>query len=389
MEEIRNYLINKFFEAYKEAPTDFFLSPGRLEIIGNHTDHNRGTALVASATLYIRAAVSKNDGNDINLVSEGNGKYHIECNLTEPNELEYMKTEGLIHGIVSGFIKRGYKVGGFNGYSVSEVIAGSGVSSSAAFELLICTIINELYNDGSVGKIELAKISQEAERDYFGKPCGLLDQIGSASGGISYVDFKDPNAPKVKNTNFPFDIKILLTNPGGSHAGLTSYYAAIPLDMKKVANALGKEYLREVNQEKFEELIKENPYLLGEREIARATHYFDEVKRVDIAFNAIKDKDLALFYKAINESGLSSSNLLCNTQVPGQYALSPERALEIARKVAPNSAHRVHGGGFMGTIISFVNKEEYEPLVKAMRDTFGPNSVIDVSISPMGASKIQ
>ena len=389
MEEVRNYLINKFFENFKKAPVDFFVSPGRLEVIGNHTDHNHGLALVASASLYIKGAVNKNEANVINLISEGSGEYQIDAIYSEPNEEFYSSTESLIKGIVSGFISRGYQVGGFDAYLISEVLPGSGISSSAAFELMICEILNYLYNDDSISKVELAKIAQMAERDYFGKPCGLLDQIGCASGGISYVDFANPIEPKVKNTKFPFDVKIVLTNPGGNHEGLTSYYASIPLDMKKVASSLGKEFLRETKEEDFVNLVNNNPHLLGEREIARAHHFYDENKRVNIAFNSLKENDLSSFLKAINERGLSSSTLLMNTQVPGKYANSPERALEIARKVAPKSAHRVHGGGFMGTIISFVNKDEYEPLVNAMKETFGKESVIDVSISPYGASKIE
>lgn len=389
MEEIKNYLLNNFLTSFNKTPNSYFLSPGRLEVIGNHTDHNHGLALVASASLYIRVAVSKESDNRINLISEGNGKYVIDATASEVNESMFSTTESLLKGIVNGFIKRGYQVGGFNAYVISEVLPGSGISSSAAFELLVCEILNNLYNEDKINKIELAKISQEAERDYFGKPCGLLDQIGCALGGISYIDFFDPSNPKVKNTKFPFDLKIVLTNPGGSHEGLTSYYASIPLDMKKVASSLGKEYLRDVKESEFSSFIEANPHLLGEREVARATHFFDENTRVNLAFESLKNNDVDVFLKLINESGLSSSSLLGNTEVPGQFLVSPERALQIARSVAPNSAHRVHGGGFMGTIISFVRKEEYDQLVKAMCDTFGKDSVIDVSISPVGASKVE
>ena len=254
--------------------------------------------------------------------------------------------------------------------------------------MLICTIINELHNEGKVDKITLVKIGQEAESVYFGKPCGCLDQAGSCFGGISYIDFKDPKNPVVTNTQFKFDLKILLTNPGGSHAGLTSYYASIPNDMHHVAEVLGKKVLREVNENEFKQFVINYPTKLTDSEVNRATHFFEEVKRVDAAYKAVEDIDTDSFIKNINESGLSSSNVLCNTLVPDRFINSPERALEIARKVAPNSGHRVHGGGFMGTIISFCRNDEYEKLKEEMQKTFGKNNVIDVFISPFGSKEI-
>lgn len=362
-----------------------FVSPGRLEIIGNHTDHNHGFAIVASASLYIRCVAKKRDDNIINLNSQGSKFYNIKAGEAKPTEKEYSTTDALIKGVVNGLVKRGYHVGGFDAYCVSEVPSGGGVSSSAAFECLIGAIESAFYNDNKVSKMDLAKVAQEAERDFFGKPCGILDQIGCAYGGISIVDFLDDKNPKVNNTSFPFGLKIVLTNPGGSHAGLTDYYASIPNDMYHVAHLLGKKYLREASLKELHEYKKAHPDAFNKLEYNRAVHYYKECARVKDAYKAILSNNEEEFVKFINESGLSSSHTLKNTSVPRRYKNSPERALSIARKVAPHSAHRVHGGGFMGTIISFLKEEDYPSFKKAMEEAFGPKAVIDVSISPYGS----
>ena len=387
MDITKETLQKRFIKEFNFAPTRAFISPGRLEIIGNHTDHNHGYALVASASLYIKAVVKERNDNVINLNSNGSIFYGIKAEKSEPNEAEFMTTDSLIKGVVNGFLRNGYQVGGFDCYCDSEVPSGGGVSSSAAFELLICAILNGLYNDNKVSKIELAKISQMAERDYFGKPCGILDQIGAAFGGICYVDFFDPTNPIVKNTNFPFNLKILLTNPGGSHAGLTDYYASIPNDMYSVAHKLGKQYLRDVSYKDFKAFVKEHPDQLTESELNRATHFYEECERVQKCYDAILNDNSRMFIKCISASGDSSSNILKNTCVPGRYPHSPERALRVARRTAPLSGHRVHGGGFMGTIISFLREQDYPKVVNKMEKNFGKKGVIDVSISPFGAKE--
>ena len=387
MEITKKSLEAQFLKTFNKEPEQYFISPGRLEIIGNHTDHNHGLAIVASASLYIKAAVAYRDDGIINLNSNGSEFYNIPTSEGEPQEDEFMSSRGLIRGVVNGFIKYGYKVGGFDCFCNSEVPSGSGVSSSAAFELLICAILNGLYNDNKVDKVTMAKISQASEREYFGKPCGILDQIGAACGGISYVDFFDPSNPEVKNASFPFNLRIVLTNPGGSHAGLTSYYASIPNDMFAVAHKFNKEVLREVSVKEYLEYKVAHPEGLSESEKNRADHYFSECSRVEKTYSAITNNNKQEFIKMINASGYSSSNILRNTCVPGKYAHSPERALRIARKYAPSGAHRVHGGGFMGTIISFIDERDYPRFKRIMNKTFGEGSVIDVSISPFGAGE--
>lgn len=374
-----------FLASFGVSPEKEFVSPGRLEIIGNHTDHNHGFAIVASASLYIRCVARKRDDNIINLNSQGNKFYDIKAEACPPTEKEYSTTHALIRGVVNGLLQKGYKVGGFDAYCVSEVPSGGGVSSSAAFECLIVAILSAFYNENKVTKLDMSKVAQFAERDYFGKPCGILDQIGCAFGGISVVDFLDPTNPVVSNTSFPFDLKIVLTNPGGSHAGLTDYYASIPNDMYHVAEKLGYKYLREGSLKELQTYNKIHPGELTKEEYHRATHFYKECERVTAAYKALLFKNEEEFIKLINESGLSSSNTLKNTSVPHRFNKSPERALQIARKVAPHSAHRVHGGGFMGTIISFIKENEYDAFKKAMQEAFGDKSVIDVTISPFGS----
>lgn len=387
-DEIKQKLTQKFTEEFNEKPTEFFLSPGRLEIVGNHTDHNNGLALVASASIYAIAAVKRNDLNQIILVSKGFGKTVIDAEYSEPNCNEYSTTISLLKGIISGFLKRNYSVGGLTIYSESDVTSGSGISSSAAFELLISTILNDVFNENKIDKMELVHISQDAENQYFGKPSGLLDQIGCAYGGLCYVDFKDTKNPIVKNVQFPFDRKIILTNPGGSHAGLDSYYASIPVDMKAVAESFGETNLRAVGKEAFDKKRTQNPNIFTKMQANRATHFFEECERVELAYNAILNNDCNCFLEQINKSGLSSSNVLCNTQVEGRFENSPEKALQIARECCKSDAHRVHGGGFMGTIISFVEKSNVNTLKEEMIKAFGENSVVETTISPFGSTKI-
>ena len=378
MSQTRETLHVLYEQAFGESPSEFFISPGRLEIIGNHTDHNGGLAIVAGASLRMYAAANPTGNKIVRLFSDGFGMFETRIKPSDPNPKDFGRTKALLTGIVSGFLKRGFQVGGINIAMTTEVLSGSGISSSAAFETLVCEILNYSFNKGRVSKMEMVKISQEAESLYFGKPCGLLDQIGSCYGDISIVDFKN-EVPEVKNTKFPFDLHIFLINPGGSHAGLTDYYAAVPNDMHAAAKAFGKRVLREVDEKVFYEHMDDSG--LNEMEIKRAKHFFEENKRVKKAFDAINNNDEQAFIDAINESGMSSSFVLQNTFVPGRKEHSPEEALEIARLIAPKSAHRVHGGGFMGTTISFVREEEVEAFTKAITDKYGPKGLIEVEIS--------
>lgn len=381
-------LKNYWKQNFKTKPTRYFISPGRYEIVGNHTDHNRGLALVAGASLLVEALVNKTKNNKVTIASKGIGKGSFVAKFTKPNKKEFGKFIALVKGIVSGFVKKGYKVGGFDAACVSEVIVGGGVSSSAAFEMLVCEILNVLYNKGKLPKMEMVKIAQKAENLYFNKPCGLLDQTGACYGGISYVDFNNLSNPKVINTKFPFtNYKIVLINSGGDHSNLTPLYASIIGDMKKVSKAFKKTHLRDVSYAKYKALIKKNPKALPKSAQNRAVHYFEECLRVKKAFNACKKKDLKAFLAAVNGSGLSSSKLLKNTCVPGKEnaKTSPERCLKLARKIAPKSAHRIHGGGFAGTTLHFVSPKEFNKFYKTMCKEYKAANVHIVSINPKGA----
>lgn len=373
---------------YKEKPTRYFVSPGRYEIVGNHTDHNRGLALVAGASLLVEALVNKTDNKVIRIASKGIGKCSFVAKATKPNKKEFGKFVALVKGIVSGFIKHGYKVGGFDAACVSDVIVGGGVSSSAAFEMLICEILNVLYNRGRLPKIEMVKIAQKSENQYFNKPCGLLDQTGACFGGISFVDFNDLSNPKVVNTKFPFtDYKIVLINSGGSHSNLTPLYASIIGDMKLVAGAFKKTHLRDVKYADYKALINKKPNAIPQSAQDRAVHFFEECLRVRKAFKACKEKKIKDFLDAVNGSGISSSTLLKNTCVPGHDndKTSPERCLKLARRTAPKSAHRIHGGGFAGTTLHFVSPGEFRKFDKVMCAEYGMKNVHIVSINPKGA----
>lgn len=384
-------LILGFEKKYHEKPTHIFESYGRLEIIGNHTDHNHGLAIVAGCSLPIYGAVRKTNSNKVRVFSVGHGSFTVYINSLEKRESEYSRSSAIVRGLLKAFIDHGYKIGGFDLFCRSEIFEGAGVSSSAAFELLISEILNALYNEDKVSRIELAVFSQFAEYEYFGKPCGILDQIGSSFGGINYVDFDNPKKPIVESTKFPFPLRIVLTSSGGSHGNLTPLYAEIPSDMFTVAEAIsqGKSHvLRDVDEKKFYETIS-NYGFINERQKLRAEHYFEECHRVTDAFEAVKNNDIDAFIKAINDSGLSSSYKLKNTMVPGEYEESPEKALDIARELAPKSAHRVHGGGFKGTIISFVREEEFTPFVRAMKKVYGARAVKEVFIPDYGAHEVK
>ena len=385
--KLKEQINNKFLKNYGLKASFFFLSPGRLELIGNHEDHNSGYALVAPIDVYIKCGVRRNNSNIINLISEGYDRVSLKIMSYEVDKNFYGTSESLLRGIITYFLANKFNIGGLDIYCCSDIKAGSGISSSAAFEVLFCTVFNEIFNDKKIDKLMLAKFARNAEKYYFGKPCGLLDQIGCLYDNVSFIDFINQDNPKMKFIPFNLDLYILLTNTNSSHAGLDSYYSEIIQDMKKVSNKLNVDYLGEASLEEFEKLIAHDK-TLTKREIDRATHFFNEKNRTKLALDALKNNDVNLFIKQINESGLSSSNLLKNTMTESNYDSSPEKALSIARKVAPNSGHRIHGGGFAGTIISFCKKEDYLALKEALEKEFGKGCCNIVSISKFGCHKI-
>ncbi len=366
----------------------YFFAPGRLEILGNHTDHNGGEVLVSPTTLGIKAAVIKRNDRLIDIESIGYGRYYFTLDELALKEEEKGKTQALAKGVVAGAARLGRKIGGFSAVMHSDIFRGAGVSSSAAFELMIGEIINRLFNDGKISRMDLALIGQYSENVYFLKPSGLLDQCGASFGGLSHIDFSGPEA-KLESLEWPFeDISIVLVNPGQGHGKLTHYYASIPEDMKTVAELFGKKQLSEVPEEELYPLIREEECPLSDLQKKRAVHFYEENRRVRRAVAAIKEKNEMAFLELIRESGLSSVYLLKNAMVPGKYRQSPLEAVELAATILKRGACRLMGGGFAGTTLNFLYPEEIKPFLEKMRKVYGPGSCVEVGIPPVGATEV-
>ena len=379
-----------FFSTFKEYPNQFFSSSGRVEVLGNHTDHNNGLVLVSAIDSDIIAAVKKKDTDEIVLLSEGYEKCIVSLDSLEKSSDELGTSLSLIKGVCYKYKELGYKIGGFEAVISSNIFKGAGLSSSAAFELLIACILNNLYNNGSISRVEMAQIGQYAENEYFGKPSGLLDQMGVSLGGFNFVDFKDNSKPVIENFNFELkDYRIVLVNTGGSHNNLTKYYSSIKIDMKKVASFFNKDNLREVSKEDFYNSLPMLKRKVGGRAILRAIHFFDENERVITASEALKSGDIQTFLKMVNESGESSYKLLQNCFIEKDLKQGIALALEISKKTIKNGAVRVHGGGFKGTIIAYVSVNEQIEYINTMKKIFGERNVQKVNLRPVGVTLIE
>lgn len=372
-----------------EDPERAYFAHGRLEIVGNHTDHNHGVCLVSGVDMGTTAAVRKRDDGVVNIVSKGYApaEFNINDGLGVTEEDGHSPLS-LTKGVMARMQELGFKVGGFDAYMESDIFPGAGVSSSACFESLIAKIVDDLYNDGNMDPIVMAKISQYSENVYFKKPSGLLDQIGACFGGLVYVDFNDPSNPEVEPLPWSFPLHAVLLNSGGSHASLTGLYAAIPSDMKSVAAYFGKEYLRDVDPKEFFAQVGQ---MSGVSELAklRATHYFGENERVVQAKNALKNGQLDSFLDALRESGRSSSTLLQNTMVPGRYYGSPQEAIDRLKPFVGQGAIRVMGGGFAGSIIAFLFPRDVKPFIEAAKGYYGAAAIRDVNMEEGGPRRIR
>jgi galactokinase len=368
-----------------------FVSYGRLEIIGNHTDHNHGHCIVAGCSLGIRAYVSPTNDGLASIVSDGYGRFSFPVEDLERKDTEKGTSIALTRGVLKGLWERGYKVGGFRAALSSNIFAGAGVSSSAAYELLIGEIINALYNQESIARIELAKVGQFSENVYFGKPSGLLDQTGSSFGGVQFLDFKDLANPVVEPLTFPkWPLRIVLVNPGASHAGLSDLYGTIPSDMKDVAKKMfAKEVLREVNPASFWATIRLPFPEVSERAKLRAIHFMEEDARTLRAKLAFESQNLDLLLEQERETQLSCDHLLKNTMIPGFYKGSPQEAVDLTRGCIGRGAARMMGGGFVGSIICFVLDDDYPYFEKTMKSIYGEGKVIEVSIPETGAHEVR
>ena len=377
---MKNYLKNKFLETYKSEPELYLSCGGRFEVLGNHTDHNHGLCIAATCSLSIFAAIRKRNDLLVNAYSEGFGGFSIDLSNLDKNEEEIGKSSALIRGIVS-YLAKGYQYGGFDIYMVSQIPGGAGVSSSAAFELLVAQTINKAFNNEQIPLMTLCKASQYAERNYYGKMCGLLDQIGVAYGGLVYIDFEDITNPVVKSLNVEMrDYSFVIINSGGSHAGLDHLYKAIPDDMFKVAHCFGKEYLRDVD----EALVLQNKQDILDKtsEIAyqRALHFYGENRRVKEAFEAISNNDLETLIRLINESRESSTDLLHNMFVNEKQG-SPLEACELIMEASDNKAGvKINGGGFAGSVIALVPNNVLDNVLNKAKAKYGAQNVHLVNI---------
>ena len=378
--------LKEFTRVFDNHPTHYFETGGRLELLGNHTDHNRGKCLVAGCSLGLFAAVRKSDDNIVHIVSEGFEEMYLDLSSLNGRSEEFYTSKGIVRGIAAKFIIEKRKIGGFDAYIESSIFIGAGVSSSAAFEVLIAKIFDVLYNEKPLLPLEIAKIAHYAETEYFGKPCGLLDQIGVAYGGVNYLDFEDLEKPIVEGLPFDFPFSIYLVHTGASHANLSHLYGSIKNDMLHVAKTVFHvKDLRDVSKDDFFKGIAYPVDGVSEMQKLRAQHYLDENDRVETAKEAIKQKDAVGFLNAVRQSGFSSSAFLRNT-IHGEYRTSPQYGLDLANSILRDGACRIHGGGFAGTIICFVKDHEVEPFVKTMSSTFGEEHVVKVEIRPAGAT---
>ena len=365
----------------------FFSAPGRTEIGGNHTDHNNGRVLAAAVNLDTIACVSRTDDNAIVVDSEGFAPITVELDNLDIREKDFGTTLALIRGTAGIMKEMGYKIGGFRATISSSVLRGSGLSSSAAFEVLIAAILDGLYNGFVVDAKTRAVIAQKVENVYFGKPCGLMDQMASSVGGMVTIDFKEQDA-KVEAIACDFAAKgyaLCVVNTGGDHGDLTDDYAAIRKEMEAVAAHFGKHVLREVELETVESHVGELRRACGDRAVLRALHYYDENARVLEQAAAIRGGDLPAFFDAVKRSGDSSWKLLQNV-----YARSTEEQMamgtELSRRfLHGDGAQRVHGGGFAGTIQAYVPLDRLDDYKKLMEDAFGPGSCTALMVRPEGA----
>ena len=385
--------IKKFEQCYKPGDVELFSAPGRSEIGGNHTDHQNGEVLAVSVNLDTIGVVRKTDDNVIRLVSDNYDEIIIRLDDVSVEEKEKETTKALIKGVVSGFLERNYSVGGFQAYITSDVLIGAGLSSSAAFETLIGTILSGLYNCGKISATEIAIIGQYAENVYFGKPCGLMDQMASSIGNLVHIDFANPECPYVEKIDFDMEkygYRLCITDTKGSHADLTDEYAAIPKEMKLVAKYFGKEVLCGISINDVLDNITDLRKKLGDRCVLRTLHFIYENKRVQKEVSALKAGNIGAFLDDVKASGNSSfkylQNVYSNQDIKNQNV---SLALFVSEMfLGQNGVCRVHGGGFAGTIQAFVKNGYVENYKYEMDKIFGKDSCKDLRIRKYGGIKV-
>ena len=386
----KNTLDAGFRETFGTAPQQYFSAPGRTEIGGNHTDHQRGRVLAAAVNLDTLAAVRLNGTGTIRILSEGYPMAVVELSELEPRKEEVNTTPALIRGVAARFSQLGCQVEGFDAYCLSTVLPGSGLSSSAAYEVLIGTIINHLFFDGRVSQAEVAQIGQYAENVFFGKPCGLMDQTASAVGNLVSISFFDKDNPIITPVDFDFSAcghALCIIDTRASHADLTDEYAAIPLEMKKVCAHFGKEVLSQIDEADFYAAIPALRLECGDRAVMRCIHFYQDNARVPRQVAALREGNFEEFLRLISESGRSSWMYLQNV-VPAGYKEHQDVAVSLAlceHYLQGRGAFRVHGGGFAGTVQAFVPFDLLDAFRSGMDAALGQGACHVLSIRPQGS----
>ncbi|MGE5353681.1 MAG: galactokinase [Acidobacteriota bacterium] len=390
--------LEKYFnENFQTTETAFFTSPGRIEIGGNHTDHNNGLILASAIDTDTIAVAQKNSLNRINLISRNlESRFLVDLSDLQTNVEEKGTTAALIRGMAEKFLSEGHMIGGFDCVLESDIAIGSGLSSSASVEVIIGTILNEFYNTGSVSPIEIAKYGQFAENNYFGKPCGLMDQLAIAVGGIVFVDFFEKDNPRVEKLDVNFSdygFEAVIVNTGATHVDLTDEYAAIPSEMRSVAEYFGKSLCRFIKRGDILQNMKDLRNKLGDRAVLRALHFLEENERVENEVQALKTGEIDQLMSLIKQSGDSSFKFLQNIHSNKNYK---EQSLSIALEVTEyflkknfsRGSCRVHGGGFAGTILTFVEHNLFEGYMELMNSVLGPDSVRKVVMREYGTCRV-
>ncbi|HIX14424.1 MAG TPA: galactokinase [Candidatus Hungatella pullicola] len=385
-------LVKGFLQKFGDKDILLFSSPGRTEISGNHTDHNHGKVLAGSINLDCVGVAAVNGTSKVNIVSETyNQSFTIDLDDLSPSDKK-AGTIDLVKGLLKGFVEKGYEIGGFDAYITSNVISAAGVSSSASFEMLLCSMINEFFNRGKMDTVAYAHIGKYSENVYWDKASGLLDQMACAVGGMITIDFKNPSAPVVEKIDFDFGAhghSLIIVNTGKGHADLSEDYSSVPVEMKKVAQFFGKEVCADITEEQVIDNLAKVREFAGDRSVLRALHFFEENKRVDEEVAALKEDRFEDFLAQVTASGNSSWKWLQNCftnhdyQEQGITVALALTELFLARKKA--GACRVHGGGFAGVIMAFLPNDMVDEYIAYIDKALGEGSAYPMSIRPYGA----
>ncbi len=385
-------LVGKFVKEFGEKDLYLFSSPGRTEISGNHTDHNHGKVLAGSINLDCVGVAAVNDTNFVNIISETfNQSFTIDLNHLEPSE-RMAGTVDLVKGLLKGFEESGYEVGGFDAYVTSNVISAAGVSSSASFEMLLCSMLNTFFNEGKMDTVAYAHIGKYSENHYWNKASGLLDQMACAVGGLITIDFLEPQTPVVEKIDFDFasqNHSLIIVNTGKGHADLSADYSSVPNEMKKVAQFFGKEVCAEIKEQDVIDHLAELRTYAGDRSVLRALHFFEENKRVEAEVKALKENRFDDFLDGITASGNSSwkwlQNCYTNSNVQEQGISIALALTEMFIAEKKRGACRIHGGGFAGVIMAMLPNDLVDEYVAYIEKAMGEGSAYRMSIRPYGA----